>query len=181
MTTNPTISVREANQGDLPSITEIYAYHVLNGTASFEIIPPGLDEMSRRWDRICERGLPYLVAGSRSGLLGYAYAGPYHARPAYRWTLENSIYVAQEARRQGVGRALLEQLLVRCTTLGYRQMVAVIGDSRNGASIGLHRRCGFVETGVLRAVGFKFGGWLDSVFMQRALGDGDATAVTLPP
>lgn len=179
MVTHPKFTVRDATQEDLASITEIYAHHVLYGKASFEITPPSLAEMTNRWTQIRSKGLPYLVAEAEQRLLGYAYAGHYHPRPGYRWTLEDSIYVAPEALRKGAGLALLEQLMAICTAQGYRQMVAVIGDSQNAASIELHRRCGFSQVGLLQSVGFKFGGWLDSVLMQRALGEGDTT-VALP-
>jgi phosphinothricin acetyltransferase len=181
MATPPEPSVRDATRDDLVSITRLYAHHVLHGTASFETTPPSLAEMTERWTLVTGKGLPYLVAEAPRGLLGYAYAGPYHTRPAYRWTVEDSIYIAPDALRLGVGRALLEQLITTCTALGYRQLVAVIGDSRNTASIGLHGACGFTRAGLLQAVGFKFGGWLDSVLMQRALGSGDATPPAASP
>lgn len=153
----------------------IYAHHVAHGTASFEEIPPDVAEMRARWQQVVSAGLPYLVVATPERVLGYAYAAPYHPRPAYRFTLEDSVYVAPDAARQGLGRALVAELLTRCETAGYRQVIAVIGDSGNLGSIRLHRALGFSDTGVLRSVGFKFGRWLDCVILQRALGPGDTT------
>lgn len=164
--------LRPATPADLPAICAIYSHHVLTGLASFETEAPTLAEMRRRFEAITGAGYPYLIAGQADRVLGYAYANVYRTRPAYRFTVENSIYVAHDAVGHGVGRALLSQLIDDCTTLGYRQMLAVIGDSGNAASIGLHRACGFEMKAVLDAVGFKFGRWVDSVLMQRALGDG---------
>lgn len=171
----PTLTwdLRPAAEPDLPQITEIYAHHVLTGTASFEEVPPDLAEMTARRAAILERGLPYLVAAAGEQVLGYAYAGPYRHRPAYRYTVEDSVYLRPEAARQGLGADLLGQLLDETARLGYRQMIAIIGDSDNQASIALHRKLGFQMTGVLRAVGWKFGRWVDSVLMQRALGPGE--------
>ncbi len=146
------------------------------GFGSFEEEPPAPAELARRRADVLARALPYLVAASPQGaVLGYAYAAPYRARSAYRYSVEDSIYVAPEAGRRGVGRALLSELVRRCTAAGYRQMVAVIGDSANDASIGLHERLGFRRAGLLPAIGFKHGRWVDSVLMQRELGDGAAT------
>ena len=170
--------LRPATSADLPAIAAIYAHHVRHGLASFEVDPPSLAEMTRRFDAIAAGGFPYLAAHDGARLLGYAYASAYRARPAYRHTVEDSIYVAPDAAGRGIGRALLTRLVDDCTQRGFRQMLAVIGDSGNAASIGLHRACGFRECGVLQSVGFKFGRWVDSVVMQRPLGDGDAT---LPP
>lgn len=172
MTPPHTPALRAALADDVPAITAIYAQHVLHGLASFETEPPALDEMRRRFDAITGAGYPYLVALAGDALLGYAYANVYRTRPAYRFTVEDSIYVAPGASGRGVGRALLSRLIDDCTQSGYRQMLAVIGDSDNAASIGLHRACGFAPTGTLHAVGFKFGRWVDSVIMQRPLGDG---------
>ncbi|GLK77135.1 phosphinothricin N-acetyltransferase [Methylopila jiangsuensis] len=168
------LAVRDARDADLPAIAAIYADHVLNGTASFEIEPPDADAMGRRIAAVREAGLPWLVAERDGAILGYAYAGPYRARPAYDWTIEDSIYVAESARGQGAGRALLETLIARCEQGPWRQMVAVIGGSDNAGSIGLHAALGFQPAGNLRAVGFKFGRWIDSVFMQRPLGPGES-------
>lgn len=167
--------VRPADTDDIPAIQAIYAHHVLHGLASFEEQPPDRTEMERRHRDVVARGLPWLIAEHGDRVLGYAYAGPYRTRPAYRHTLEDSVYVAPDATGQGVGKTLLADLVGRCTALGYRQMVAVIGDSGNVASIRLHERMGFRHVGELRAVGFKFGRWVDSVLMQRPLGEGDAT------
>jgi phosphinothricin acetyltransferase len=169
--------IRPSRDDDLPAIRDIYAHHVLTGLASFEVDPPDLEEMARRRADVLARGLPHLVA-ERAGpegprILGYAYAGPYRTRPAYRLTLENSIYVAPDAVRGGVGRGLLAALIDLCEADGYRQMIAVIGDSGNAGSIGLHAALGFRQVGLLPSIGFKFGRWVDSVLMQRALGPGD--------
>ena len=169
----PSILVREARPGDLDAITAIYAHHVRHGLASFEETPPERAEMERRYRAIVARNLPYLVAEPESGeVLGYASAGPYRTRPGYRYSLENTVYVAPGADGQGLGGALLEELIRRCTDLGYRQMVAVIGDTDNRPSIRLHESLGFRRVGTLSAIGFKFGRWVDSVIMQRALGEG---------
>lgn len=169
-------AIRASLPSDVPAIASIYAHHVLNGLASFEIVPPDAAEIARRREEILACGLPYQVAVLDDKVAGYAYAAPYRARPAYRYTLEDSVYVDPAAARNGVGRALLEALLATCATLGYRQMIAVIGDSGNAASIGLHEACGFTRTGLLPSVGFKHRRWVDSVLMQRALGAGDETA-----
>ena len=177
--------LRPAEAGDLTAIAAIYAEEVLHGRASFEEVPPDVEEMRRRWQGVTERELPYLVAVGQDPwegepILGYAYAGPYRPRPAYRHTLEDSVYLHPAARRQGIGTALLAELLDRSAALGYRQMVAIIGDSDNAASIELHRKLGFQRIGVLRSVGFKLGKWVDSVLMQRALGTGDGSPPSRP-
>jgi phosphinothricin acetyltransferase len=172
------LTVRAAEADDVPAIQAIYAHHVLHGIASFEEEPPDHAEMSRRRADVLARGLPYLVAEDRPGsgaILGFAYAGPYRARPAYRYALEDSVYVLPGKGGRGIGSALLGALIERCAALGYRQMIAVIGDSANASSIRLHARHGFRNVGVLASVGFKHGRWVDSVFMQRALGPGDET------
>jgi phosphinothricin acetyltransferase len=170
------VIIRPSQSGDIAAFTAIYAHHVLNASASFETTPPDAAEMSRRRDDVLRRGLPYLAAECDGVVLGFAYAAPYRARPAYRFTLEDSIYLRHDAIGQGAGRLLLEALIAACTEAGYRQIIAVIGDSANAGSIGLHRACGFAPVGVLPAVGFKFGRWVDSVLMQRALGAGAGTA-----
>ena len=167
------IIVRDAAEADMPAVQAIYTHHVLNGLGSFEETAPDLDEMLRRRAGIVARGLPYLVAEADSAIAGFAYGAPYRPRPAYRYTVEDSIYVGPAAQRRGVGRALLGALIERCTALGFRQMVSVIGDSNNAASIKLHESLGFRQAGALRAVGWKFGGWVDSVLMQRPLGGGE--------
>jgi L-amino acid N-acyltransferase YncA len=172
-----TINVRPVDTADLDAIQRIYAHHVLNGLASFEEVPPDVGELTRRWRAIADTGLPYLCAAEASAgpILGYAYAGPYRPRSAYRFTVEDSVYVAPGAAGRGVGRSLLRALIDRCSELGKRQMIAVIGDSGNEASIGLHRACGFTTVGTFAAIGFKHGRWVDSVLMQRPLGPGSGT------
>jgi phosphinothricin acetyltransferase len=165
--------VRPATAGDLPAIHSIYAHHVLHGLASFEEEPPSMEELARRFRDVTGRGLPYLVAELDGTLAGYGYCAPYRSRSAYRYALEDSIYIRHDMTGRGVGRRLLEELIRRCEGLGYRQIIAVIGDSANQPSIGVHAACGFVRVGTLRSVGFKFGRWVDSVFMQRPLGVGD--------
>lgn len=169
-----TLLIRPGEEADIPAIAAIYAHHVRTGTASFETDPPAEQEMRRRRADLIQRGYPYLVAASDAAVLGYAYAGSYRARPAYRNTVENSVYVRPDALRRGIGRRLLERLITECSARGFRQMVAIVGDSANFASIRLHERAGFRRVGVLTSVGFKHGRWLDTVLLQRALGDGDA-------
>jgi phosphinothricin acetyltransferase len=171
-------TIRRAKGDDLRTITAIYRHHVLHGFASFEEKPPSLDEMTRRHEEILRRQLPYLAAIVGGRVVGYAYAGPYRTRSAYRYTLEDSVYVAPNAARKGIGRALLTRLIADCTEGGFRQMVAVIGDSAHLPSIRLHEALGFRRAGMLQSVGFKLGRWVDSVLMQRQLGTGDAD---LPP
>ena len=167
--------VRDAAEADLPAVREIYAHHVLQGTATFEVEPPDLEEIRRRFQAVKAKGLPWLAAEVDGAVCGYAYAAPYHQRPAYRHAVENSVYVDRNALRQGLGAALLDRLIDSCARQGLRQMVAVIGDSANAASIKLHERAGFRLVGKLQSVGFKYGRWLDCVIMQRALGEGDET------
>lgn len=168
------VLVRDACEADFPQIQATYAYYVTRSAASFEEVPPDLDEMLRRWREVTGRGLPYLVAESNGEVLGYSYAGPWRTRSAYRYTIENSVYVAPMTVRRGIGRAMMQTLIDRCTALGYRQMIAVIGDSANLGSIGLHRSLGFRQEGILRGVGLKFGRWVDVVIMHRPLGPPDA-------
>ena len=169
------ILVRPATAADIPAITEIYRHHVLHGLASFEIDPPDAVEMSRRHAAVIEAGLPFLTAESNRRIMGYAYAAVYRARPAYRYTVENSVYVDAGCAGQGVGSALLPALIAGCAQAGRRQIIAVIGDSANLASIRLHEKFDFKHVGLLPAVGFKFGRWVDSVLMQREVGDEPAT------
>jgi L-amino acid N-acyltransferase YncA len=169
------LCIRPATPDDIAAITAIYAQAVRHGTASFEIDPPDHDEVLRRYRTLASAGFPYLVAERNGAFAGYAYAGPYRTRPAYRWTVEDSVYVAEEAQRRGVGRALLQRLISESEARGFRQMIAVIGDSAQTPSIALHQVAGFRIIGTLESVGFKFGRWLDSVLMQRALGGGDKT------
>ncbi len=166
------VAVRPSRDADLEAIAAIYGHHVRHGTASFETEPPPVEEMRRRRAELLSRGFPYLVAESGGGVLGYAYVGPYRPRAAYRDTAENSVYVRPDAIGRGVGSLLLNALVAECEALGLRQMVAVVGDSANAASIRLHERCGFRLVGVLEAVGYKHGRWLDSVLLQRTLGSG---------
>jgi len=167
--------VRPASGQDIPAIQAIYAHHVLNGLASFEEAAPALDEMRQRFADVAGQGLPYLVAEAAGEVLGYGYCSLYRTRSAYRYTLEDSVYVSQGSQGKGIGKALLAELIARSTALSYRQLVAVIGDSANIASIALHASLGFVRAGNLRSTGFKFGRWVDTVLMQRALGAGDGT------
>ena len=167
--------MRDALPQDMPAIQPIYAHHVLNGLASFEEEAPSTDELRRRYETVAARKLPYLVADFGGTVAGYGYCAPYRARSAYRYALEDSIYVRPDAQGRGVGTALLAELIRRCEALGYRQLIAVIGDNAHSASIGLHEGQGFLRVGTLRAVGFKFGRWVDSVILQRPLGSGDAT------
>ena len=172
----PKLSIRPAEDADIGAITRIYAHAVRFGTASFELEPPDETEMARRRQVIVEAGYPYLVAQADGAVLGYAYAGAYRARPGYRFSVENSIYVAPEAQRRGIGRALLDRLIQEAEQRGFRQMIAVIGDSAQTASIAVHDAAGFALIGTLRSVGFKHGCWLDTVLMQRPLGRGDSSA-----
>ncbi len=166
------VVVREAAADDIPGVAAVYAHYVANTAASFEEEPPDAEEMRRRWQGVRERGLPFLVAAQEGRVLGFAYAGPFRTRSAYRYTIEDSIYVAPDAVRRGIGRALLSRLIEGCGELGYRQMIAVIGDSANVASVRLHASLGFRQEGVLRGVGWKFGRWVDVVIMHRPLGPG---------
>ncbi len=172
------IVIRPAVAADLPVITEIYAEEVAVGTASFEVVPPDEAEMTARFLRLTGDRFPYVVAERGEKVLGYGYVGPYRPRPAYRHTVEDSIYLAVEARSQGIGGALLRRLIDETIVLGFRQMVAVIGDSANDASVRLHKAAGFELIGTLRDVGFKHGRWLDTVIMQLALGPGATTMPT---
>ena len=173
--TAQSVEVRDARHADLVAIQANYAQHVLQGLASFEEQPPDLNEMRRRFDDIVGRKLPYLVGCIDGSVAGYGYCAPYRARSAYRYVLEDSVYVDPAYQRRGVGRALLAALIERCTALGYRQLIAVIGDSAHVPSIGVHADAGFLRVGTLRSVGYKFGRWVDTVIMQRPLGSGDGT------
>jgi phosphinothricin acetyltransferase len=169
------MEIRDAADSDMPEVQAIYAHHVLRGLASFEEIAPGVEELRMRRESAVAHGLPYLVAELDGRVVGYAYATPYRSRSAYRHSIEDSVYVRDGFGAKGIGAALLTALIQRCEKGPWRQMVAVIGDSANAASIGLHRKLGFRVVGTLEAVGFKFGGWVDSVLMQRALGGGSQT------
>ena len=172
--------VRAATEGDAAALAEIYGHAVLHGFGTFEEEPPSAADMNARRLAIAGQGLPYLVADEDGRVLGFAYAGPFRARAAYRYTLEDSVYVAPEAAGKGVGRAVLSAVIAACEALGVRQLMAVIGDSGNAASIGLHRSLGFEQTGVGRSVGFKHGRWVDIVHMQKALNGGDSLAPSGP-
>ena len=170
-----TTVLRDAEPRDAAAMQAIYALHVLKGLASFEEIPPDVAEMTKRLQSVRELGLPWLVAESGGEVVGYAYASLYRARSGYRYTLEDSVYVREGLGGRGIGEALLGTLVERCSHGPWRQMIAVIGDSGNAASIALHRKLGFRHAGNLESVGFKLGRWVDSVFMQRALGAGDTS------
>ncbi|HEX5611331.1 MAG TPA: GNAT family N-acetyltransferase [Burkholderiales bacterium] len=166
--------VRPAVAADLAAIQPIYAHHVLHGLASFEEEPPSVDEMRKRFDEVCARGLPWLVAEREGQVVAYGYCGLYRTRSAYRYTLEDSVYVREGLHRRGFGKAILARLIARSEELGYRQMIAVIGDRAQAGSIRLHASLGFLRAGTLRSTGYKFGRWVDSVLMQRPLGPGDS-------
>lgn len=170
--------IRPVTLADLPTIHAIYSYNVLHGTASWELAPPDEAEMQRRMQTVLDHGYPYFVAEVDGQVVGYTYASSYRPRVGYRYTVENSIYVANGVQGRGVGRQLLSTLITACAAQGFRQMVAVIGDSQNLASIRLHESLGFIHVGLLPNIGFKFGRWLDSVLMQRQLGEGATTIPT---
>ena len=167
--------IRPATAADLPAITEIYEHAVRYGTATFELVPPDLAEMTRRFNVLMDGGFPYLAASVEGDVIGYAYAGPYRPRPAYRFTVENSVYLKPSTHRRGIGLQLMQRLIPDCEARGFRQMIAVIGDSANAGSIGVHTRTGFQMIGTHPNVGLKFGRWLDTVMMQLPLGEGATT------
>ena len=167
--------VRDATESDIAAITAIYRPAVLQGTASFEVDPPDEAEMLRRFKEITQAAYPYFVAEVEGSVVGFAYANAYRTRPAYRFTVEDSIYIAPEMQGKGIGRALLSAVIEACTAKGYRLIVAVIGDSRQYGSITLHRNAGFTFCGTIHSVGYKFGRWLDSVIMELHLGEGDTS------
>ena len=178
---NPTpLTVRPSSAEDLAAITAIYGHDVLHGTGTFELEPPDAAEMARHRDDVIGKGLPWLVAEHDGAVLGYAYANHFRPRRAYRFCLEDSIYLHPDARGRGVGRVLLAELIARCEAAGARQMLAVIGDSANLGSIGVHRTLGFEHVGVMKAAGWKFDQWRDVVVMQKALGLGQTTDPTDP-
>jgi phosphinothricin acetyltransferase len=172
--------IRDALDSDAPALAAIYGHHVLHGFGTFEEVPPSVQEMAARRAAIVAHGLPYLVAVRDGEVLGFAYAGPFRPRAAYRYTVEDSVYVAPQAVGQGVGKAVLEAVLISCEALGLRQAVAVIGDSENAASIALHRALDFVPAGVGKGFGYKHGRWVDVVWMQKALNGGLHTEPTTP-
>lgn len=167
--------LRKATEDDMTRVQQIYAHHVMKGLASFEEISPDTNEMTRRFLDVTANKFPYVVVELNGKVIGYAYAAPYRHRTAYRYSVEDSIYVGPDAVGKGIGRLLLIHIIEECTALGYRQMIAVIGDSENHPSINLHNALGFEQSGLQKSVGFKFKCWVDSVFMQRVLGDGDTT------
>jgi len=174
------MSIRPATPADIPAVTRIYAHAVNTGTASFELEAPDEAEMTARMQAVLDGKFPYFVAEADGKVVGYAYASLYRTRPAYRFTVEDSVYIDPAAQRRGIGKALLLRLIESCTALGYRQMIAVIGDSAQAASIGLHKACGFEPAGNLKNIGWKFGRWLDTPLMQLALGDGASTPAKGP-
>lgn len=167
--------IRPRTDADMGAITAIYAHHVLHGASSWELTPPDVIEMTKRAQALQQAGFPYLVAEVEGRIVGYTYAGAYRPRPAYRYTVEHSIYIDDAQRRGGVGRALMESIIGSCTALGFRQMIAIIGDSQNLQSIAFHEKMGFRHAGRVESIGFKFGRWMDQILMQRALGDGAAS------
>jgi L-amino acid N-acyltransferase YncA len=171
-----TLRIREATAGDMPAVHAIYAHHVLHGFGTFDETPPDLAAIDEKWRGVVASGLPWLVAEDAGAVVGFAYASAFRPRTGYRYSVEDSVYIRDDQRGQGIGLALLEQLIPRCEALGARQVIAVIGDSQNAGSIALHRKCGFAHAGTIKAVGHKLGRWVDIVMMQRALNGGDETA-----
>lgn len=170
-----TFTIRPADLADIPAITEIYRPYVEDGFETFELVPPDTREMTARYEKVIEANCPYLVAEKEDVVIGYAYAGPFHQRPAYRHTVENSVYLAQDMRRQGIGSALLQALIEACEARGFRQMIALITRLDPPKSVSLHQKFGFRHVGIIENVGFKHGRWLDVTYMQRSLGAGATT------
>jgi phosphinothricin acetyltransferase len=168
-----TLRIRASQPQDLVAITHIYAHHVLNGTGTFEIDPPSLADMTQRRADVLAKGLPHLVAEDQGEVIGFAYCNWFKPRPAYRFSAEDSIYLAPQAHRRGIGRALLAELAQQAEAVGVRKLIAVIGDSANAGSVGVHSSAGFTQVGILRSCGWKFDRWLDIVLMEKTLGDGD--------
>lgn len=164
--------IRPRTDADMAAITEIYAHHVVNGASSWELSPPDCAEMAARARALEAAGFPYFVAEFDGEIAGYTYAGAYRPRPAYRFTVENTIYINENLRRGGIGTALMEKLIETCTESGFRQMIGIVGDSQNLQSIDFHKKLGFTQMGVVKNIGFKFGRWMDQVLLQRALGEG---------
>ncbi len=173
-------TIRPSRDDDLPAITAVYAHHVLHGTGTFETTPPGETDMAARRADVLSKGLPWLVAEEDGQVLGFAYCNWFKPRPAYRFSAEDSIYLAPQAHGRGLGRELLTALAAQAEARGVRKLIAVIGDSANAGSVGVHRSCGFTPVGVLRACGWKFGRWLDVVLMEKVLGAGDSTSPAAP-
>ena len=169
-------TIRASEEGDITAITAIYAHHVLHGTGTFEIDPPSCQDLAQRRADVLARGLPYLVAEDAGRIVGFAYCNWFKPRPAYRYSAEDSIYMADAARGQGLGRLLLDALTTQAQAAGVRKLLAVIGDSANAGSIAVHRAAGFTDVGVMRSVGWKFGAWRDIVLMEKPLGAGDTSA-----
>lgn len=169
--------IRPSREEDLPAIAAIYAHHVLHGTGTFETEPPSVSDMTARRADVLSKGLPYLVAEQDGKIAGFAYGNWFKPRPAYRYSVEDSIYMAPDLQRKGLGRALLTELLARCEAAGVRKVMAIIGDSANAGSVGIHRALGFTQVGIIESCGWKFGAWRDIVIMQKTLGWGD----TQPP
>ncbi|MDA7946497.1 MAG: GNAT family N-acetyltransferase [Hyphomicrobiaceae bacterium] len=170
-----TLKIRKSTNADIPRITEIYARSVREETASFELIEPNETEMAKRRKALLEEGYPHLVAEVNGHVVGYAYAGAFRPRPAYGLTVESTVYVDPDIQRGGIGRALMRRVIEECKTRGFRQMIAIVGGSDHTASIAFHKSLGFVDAGTVKSVGYKHGKWLDTVYLQLALGPGDAT------
>jgi len=173
--TAPELLIRTRTDADMARITEIYTHHVLHGASSWELTPPDEAEMLKRAHALRDAGYPYLVAEIDGRVVGYAYAGAYRPRPAYRNTVEHSIYIDDSVRRGGIGKRLLEELIDTCTELGFRQMIAIVGDAENRQSIDFHEKMGFTHVGHVKNIGYKFGRWMDQIILQRPLGPGAAT------
>lgn len=167
--------IRVRSDADMDAITRIYAHHVENGASSWELTAPDVDEMTRRAHALRDADFPYLVAELDGETVGYAYAGAYRPRPAYRFTVENTVYISADLRRGGIGSLLLQNLIDTCTELGFRQMIGIVGDSQNHQSIRFHEKMGFRQMGIVKNIGFKFGRWMDQIILQRPLGEGADT------
>jgi len=176
MPSDASVLIRPRTDDDMLAITEIYAHHVLNGASSWELTPPDVAEMTTRAHVLEAGGFPYFVADLDGEIAGYTYAGAYRPRPAYRYTVENSVYINDQLRRGGIGTALLQKLIDACTNLGYRQMIGIVGDSQNLQSIQFHEKMGFTHMGTVKNIGFKFDRWMDQVLLQRPLGEGADSA-----
>lgn len=176
MSADAPVIIRPRSDADMPTITQIYGHHVLNGASSWELSPPDVAEMTNRAHAMEANNFPYFVAEVDGEIAGYSYAGAYRPRPAYRYTVENSVYINDQLRRGGIGTALLQKLIDECTALGFRQMIGIVGDSQNLQSIRFHEKMGFSHMGTVKNIGFKFDRWMDQVILQRPLGDGADSA-----